>query len=81
MVNYWYEKYIVKYGQMWTHVLSFEGSFRHYFRRFLTTKNIAKSRGKKQKNWDPLKITKQTHFLITQNINSAYREYFVFQCG
>jgi len=48
---------------------------------FLTTKNISKSRAKKTKTWDPLKITKQTHFLVILNDRSPYSDFFRKRCG
>jgi len=77
MLNCWYENMIhehCKISHLWTDVT-------RYFRRFLTTKNIAKSRGKEAKNGGPLKITKQTHFLVTQSQPNKYKEFFIFGCG
>jgi len=31
--------------------------------------------------WAPLKITKQTHFSVTQTQTYPYKDFFIFQCG
>ena len=67
-------KYIVGNGQLWILV-------DHYFSRFLTTKNVAKSRGGEAVFKGPLKITKRTHFLVTQIQTYKYKEFFIFGCG